>query len=40
MGERIPAGRVGQLVDVASAVVFAVNPAASLITGTTLEEAE
>ena len=34
--ERIPAGRVGQPEDVASAVVFAASPAASLVTGTSL----
>ena len=33
---RIPAGRVGQPEDVASAVVFAASPAASLVTGTSL----
>src|SRR5438105_1508329 len=36
VGERIPAGRVGQPEDVAAAVVFAASPAASLITGTSL----
>ncbi len=34
--ERIPAGGVGRAEDVASAVVFAASPAASLITGTSL----
>ncbi len=34
--DRIPAGRVGQPEDVASAVVFAASSAASLITGTSL----
>jgi NAD(P)-dependent dehydrogenase (short-subunit alcohol dehydrogenase family) len=34
--ERIPMGRLGQLDEVAAAVVFAVSPAASLMTGTSL----
>ena len=34
--ERIPAGRVGDVEEVASTVVFAASPAASLITGTSL----
>jgi len=34
--DRIPAGRLGQPEDVAAAVVFAVSPAASLMTGTSL----
>jgi NAD(P)-dependent dehydrogenase (short-subunit alcohol dehydrogenase family) len=34
--ERIPMGRVGQLDEVAAAVLFAVSPAASLMTGTSL----
>ena len=34
--ERIPAGGVGRPEDVASAVVFAASPAASLVTGTSL----
>jgi NAD(P)-dependent dehydrogenase (short-subunit alcohol dehydrogenase family) len=33
---RIPAGKVGQVEDVASAVLFAASPAASLVTGTSL----
>jgi NAD(P)-dependent dehydrogenase (short-subunit alcohol dehydrogenase family) len=36
VNERIPAGKVGQPEDVASAVVFAASPAASLVTGTSL----
>ena len=34
--ERIPAGRVGSVEEVAGAVLFAASPAASLITGTSL----
>lgn len=34
--ERIPLGRLGQVDEVAAAVVFAVSPAASLMTGTSL----
>jgi NAD(P)-dependent dehydrogenase (short-subunit alcohol dehydrogenase family) len=34
--DRIPTGRVGQLEEVAAAVVFAASPAASLMTGTSL----
>jgi len=34
--ERIPAGRVGSVEEVASAVLFAASPAASLVTGTSL----
>ena len=34
--ERIPAGRVGEVEEVASVVLFAASPAASLITGTSL----
>ena len=34
--ERIPMGRLGQLDEVASAVLFAASPAASLMTGTSL----
>jgi NAD(P)-dependent dehydrogenase (short-subunit alcohol dehydrogenase family) len=34
--ERIPAGRVGAVEEVASAVLFAASPAASLVTGTSL----
>lgn len=34
--ERIPMGRLGQIEEVAAAVVFAVSPAASLMTGTSL----
>ncbi|MGQ0544263.1 MAG: SDR family NAD(P)-dependent oxidoreductase [Betaproteobacteria bacterium] len=34
--ERIPAGRVGDVEEVASTVVFAASPAASLVTGTSL----
>lgn len=34
--ERIPMGRLGQLDEVAAAVLFAVSPAASLMTGTSL----
>lgn len=34
--ERIPSGQVGQLEDVAAAVVFAASPAAALVTGSSL----
>jgi len=34
--ERIPSGQVGQLDDVAAAVVFAASPAAALVTGSSL----
>ena len=34
--ERIPLGRLGQLDEVAAAVLFAVSPAAALMTGTSL----
>jgi NAD(P)-dependent dehydrogenase (short-subunit alcohol dehydrogenase family) len=34
--ERIPAGRLGRMEEVADAVVFAASPAASLMTGTSL----
>jgi NAD(P)-dependent dehydrogenase (short-subunit alcohol dehydrogenase family) len=34
--ERIPAGRVGSVEEVAGAVLFAASPAASLVTGTSL----
>jgi NAD(P)-dependent dehydrogenase (short-subunit alcohol dehydrogenase family) len=34
--ERIPVGQVGQVDDVAAAVVFAASPAAALVTGSSL----
>ena len=34
--DRIPSGKVGQLEDVAAAVVFAASPAAALVTGSSL----
>lgn len=34
--ERIPLGRLGRLDEIVSAVLFAVSPAASLMTGTSL----
>jgi NAD(P)-dependent dehydrogenase (short-subunit alcohol dehydrogenase family) len=34
--DRIPLGRLGQLDEVVSAVLFAASPAASLMTGTSL----